>query len=721
MPNICYYYNQCNEFVAKWPGVSINTPNGVRKKGAFYLGKVIDKDHNIFWTRKKGYYEFDPVSQQCKEANLQYIPNGSIQIDNRRHRPPVVVDFGDTYFLDNFIKGIGYDSVLDAIDYSNRDRLMSMIYYYLLEDTANSYAEVWYQQNYVSYLYPKANVASQRISEFLHRLGSAENKRNFLDSHIKYILEATGKEVCIMIDSTGMPNNCNLPITRYSTHGGDTNLEFRLITVVQKSTGLPLYYEVIHGNIVDISTLNRVAVIFKNMGCPIDYCLGDSGYCCPSVMERLILSGIDFMTRLNPTYNMYREVVSNNIDSLQDKENLVQYKDRFLYIKKVPSVIGTDKNTGQDCIGYIYLCLDIQSQSDQKRMLFNSKKINKMSAEEFLEATAKMGLFAIVDTKDVEPAKLLPKYYLRQACEQYYDYGKNYAKFLPVREHNLETLQGHLLVSFIAVSLLIMIKNRMKIMDSSYIRIPLVVEDSTNDKSQEESFIVEDDGEGGKVLVKLIKQNTHVELSSVSPSIVFKELRAQKADVFVSSIVPTVPTRQAMDFYDSFHIASPLQVHRRGDVLKPEFTKDFTPLRKEHVFARKYFITDEEVEVKKQKYDAPQENTTPTGKKRGRPQGSKNKSTLEKEKQTAECGIKSQPKRKRGRPRKTIETDSQDVSTDITVNPSNRKRGRPLGSKNKKTLEKEKLMVLSGIGVENLSNQPKRKRGRPRGSKNKKK
>ncbi|MBQ0080371.1 MAG: hypothetical protein KBS95_02325 [Alistipes sp.] len=140
----------------------------------------------------------------------------------------------------------------------------------------------------------------------------------------------------------------------------------------------------------------------------------------------------------------------------------------------------------------------------------------------------------------------------------------------------------------------------------------------------------------------------------------------------------------------------------------------------QHSAQVKYFITDEEVEVKKQKYDAPQENTTPTGKKRGRPQGSKNKSTLEKEKQTAESRIESQPKRKRGRPRKTIETDSQDVSTDITVNPSNRKRGRPLESKNKKTLEKEKLMVLSGIGVENLSNQPKRKRGRPRGSKNKK-
>ena len=48
------------------------------------------------------------------------------------------------------------------------------------------------------------------------------------------------------------------------------------------------------------------------------------------------------------------------------------------------------------------------------------------------------------------------------------------------------------------------------------------------------------------------------------------------------------------------------------------------------------------------------------------------------------------------------------------IEPTRRKRGRPPGSKNKKTLEQEALMAAQGI------KSIKRKRGRPLGSKNKK-
>ena len=70
-------------------------------------------------------------------------------------------------------------------------------------------------------------------------------------------------------------------------------------------------------------------------------------------------------------------------------------------------------------------------------------------------------------------------------------------------------------------------------------------------------------------------------------------------------------------------------------------------------------------------------------KKRGRPKGSKNKKTIEKEAELEAKGIK----------------------------PVKRGRGRPKGSKNKKTIEREKIMVQES---------KKRGRGRPKGSKNKK-
>ena len=79
------------------------------------------------------------------------------------------------------------------------------------------------------------------------------------------------------------------------------------------------------------------------------------------------------------------------------------------------------------------------------------------------------------------------------------------------------------------------------------------------------------------------------------------------------------------------------------------------------------------------------QNTSCAPGKRGRPAGSKNKKTLEREAL---------------------------ASSDVVV--VKRGKGRPKGSKNKKTLEREALMAAQGLKPVN------KKRGRPKGSKNKK-
>jgi len=41
-------------------------------------------------------------------------------------------------------------------------------------------------------------------------------------------------------------------------------------------------------------------------------------------------------------------------------------------------------------------------------------------------------------------------YYTRQAIEQVFDFSKNYANLLPVRDHTEESFRGHLFVSFMS-------------------------------------------------------------------------------------------------------------------------------------------------------------------------------------------------------------------------------------------------------------------------------
>ncbi|MBQ8706965.1 MAG: transposase [Succinivibrionaceae bacterium] len=703
MVGISFRNNESGTLVGVWPGTTEYIDGKPRKKGQIYLGKVINRERNIFWNRKQGYVAFDPKTQSFTQLTREDVPFGQDEPDGSRRRTPVLVDFGDSYFLSNYIEMTGYSRVINKISVVNRDTLYAMICYYVLEDRANSHAETWYRHNYASYLYPHANVYSQRISDLLATLGEPEQKRNFLLAHIEYVLSSTDRDVSVLIDSTGMPNKCGLSITRYSNHEGDVNIEFRMIALVQRSTGLPLFYEIIPGNVVDISTTTRIMQLAERYNCKVSYAIGDAGYCCPATMEKQILSGIDFMTRLNPTYDNFKNILVEHGRELDDSANLIRFKNRLVSVVKIETVIAKDANTGAEQKGFFYLCKDHQSNASKKDHLMSSKVSRTMKTEEIIEACERFGIFAIVSTKELSREDVLPEYYVRQDIEQYFDYGKNYARFLPVRQHNEKTLAGHMLLAFIATFIVVMIKNRLNILDSTYTEIPGILSEADAQSDGSAGYEIVTVSEDGVSKQYYIKQDPLASVFRESPSSLFYELRCQKAEVFKMDIIPEIPVRQAKDFYEAFRLHSPSLVRRDGDKLEPEFADgEQNRLTRKIAFARKPTVTDEDIERRRQKKaqtaesekattvsenqdnSSASEESTQTPKKKGRPKGSKNKATLLREAEEKANGGNSKPKRRPGRPKgsknkKTLQREAEQAQKGVVK----RRRGRPIGSKNK--------------------------------------
>ena len=81
-----------------------------------------------------------------------------------------------------------------------------------------------------------------------------------------------------MVDSTGLPNSINFRFTRKNIHNGKLSNEIRLIFVIQKSTGLPLFYYVVPGNVVDVNTLETIFYHLEAMDIDIDSCILDAGF-----------------------------------------------------------------------------------------------------------------------------------------------------------------------------------------------------------------------------------------------------------------------------------------------------------------------------------------------------------------------------------------------------------------------------------------------------------
>ena len=503
-----YQYKNGNEY-AKVPGVSYRENGQVRKRDVIYLGRVIDKEHHIFCNRERGIFSFDPETGTFGKADETYVSD--LKSDGRR-KQKILLDFGDSFFLDALLKNIGYGTVISSLPYRNKDTLWAMIQYYLLCNSANDHAKIWYEGNYASILYPKANLTSQRITDFLEALGKPESVSAFFDAHVAWV-----KGICddpaVLMDSTGLPNNIHFPLTAVSNHNGKISREVRMTTLVQRDTGYPLLFRINPGNIVDLSTVTRTLNELFLREMTADFVIMDTGYYTNDNIEELYNCEVDFITRLSSKYTIYNQIVKEHDSSLRKKENLVQYKDRYVYIKRVECNIGHKNHTA-----YAYLGYDIDRGSDESHKALKRAAQNRTSTSDLHKTLENSGLFMIVSSLPFEEDGILPAYYTRQLIEQYFDISKGSSKLTPLRVHSEEALYGHLILSMIAATINVHIQNKTNCI--------------YNDKEE-----------------------------------IFMTLRNQKCTVYKSKITNTEPQKKANAFYKVFDIRCPLYIEQSGDQL----------------------------------------------------------------------------------------------------------------------------------------------------------
>ena len=282
--------------------------------------------------------------------------------------------------------------------------------------------------------------------------------------------------------------------------------------------------------------------------------------------------------------------------------------------------------SNKDNPAWMYLGLDCSRLSDEQHKLLKRAKRDSLSTDEVYTAMQNEGVFGILSGEDYTCEEILPAYYQRQAAEQIFDFAKNYTKLLPLRTSTEATFNGHLLLSYVATCVVKMIQLRLKEANLFF---------------------------GSRLAC----------------------LRNQKCTIYENRIVTDEPQREANDTYKAFKMMCP----------------DYIPV----INGRLSYTPPEAGSIPKEgrrkktaeSTNAKQEEQKP--KRRGRPKGSKNKKTLEREAALATQSVR--PKRGPGRPKgsknkKTLEREAIETASGKQVK---RGPGRPKGSKNKKTLERE--------------------------------
>jgi hypothetical protein len=372
------------------------------------------------------------------------------------------LSFGDIWVYDEVLKETELIDVLSAMldTQEDTDTLLSSVAYKLFKHGQPSAVALnWYEDSYASFLYPRAQMNSRRLSEFRERLGDENVLNQFLAKYIEYILKSkiidTKNMFPILIDSTGLPNSIKSTLATLNNHNGVINEEIRLIYVVDQKTNLPVYFRYIPGNIVDVSTLHNTIKELQLQNVDIKMLILDAGYLSESNINTLFSTKISFITRLIPNRKLYKQLLLENTIDMQVAADAVMYRNRVLFVKKVPVTLNKH-------LVYAYIIRDLDR--------FKSETINNISKmdpkkDSLDEVSAKLqsaGYFILISDKDLDNDKILPLYYQRQIIEQVFDASKNFADLLPLRVHSDNGIRAQLLLSFIATIVYILTNNKLK-------------------------------------------------------------------------------------------------------------------------------------------------------------------------------------------------------------------------------------------------------------------
>lgn len=259
------------------------------------LGRVIDKENNIFC--QKGITYQYVSGEGRREVTLSALPSEPVVPETEK----LILDFGDAWFLQEYLsKQPFYNSIQNALP-GESDTLLALIFYRLLTNRgASCHAKIWYEGNYSYLAFPRANLTSQNISRVLKELGREELQRRFFEEYMFSIYGDDGT-AGILVDSTGVPNATKMDITQISNHNGDINREVRLIYVIDRDNGMPIYFRYVAGNIIDVSTLITTVSELEQYGVSVKHAILDAGYFSEKYAAELLESGIPFMTRLAQT------------------------------------------------------------------------------------------------------------------------------------------------------------------------------------------------------------------------------------------------------------------------------------------------------------------------------------------------------------------------------------------------------------------------------------
>jgi len=404
-------------------------------------------------------------------------------------------DYGPIFVLQSIMKELNLDHHLEVLlPPSEVSMVRALAFNRIIRPTAMKNVESWYEGTSLALESPQIDLASQRVSELLGRLGES----NIPDMFMSQLIEGTGTKSTLIYDITSRSSYSQLiNLIEYGyNRDGEPLPQINLSLIMDKDKGIPVMYDIFPGSISDVSTLSGTLKKIKAHGIQNYVAVMDRGFFSLSNLQELMREKISFIMAAKLQLDDLKQLMTEAQKDIDDTKYLQKFKKEPIFAKPITYNIGSI-----EVKGYVYYdpkleqtekrtllsrLYDIREELLKVRLNKNSNSYavfkdkvqgfgnffdyhvidNRFDVEIKQNAVAqrmnKMGKYILFYSGDFDWLKCLSLYREREEIEKSFKALKNEIDLLPLNTHSEKTTRGFIFIVFLSLIIRTRLMNMMR-------------------------------------------------------------------------------------------------------------------------------------------------------------------------------------------------------------------------------------------------------------------
>jgi len=460
-----------------------------------------------YWYEETPYYDKEKKQIRHKSKYLGRNVNGQPvrmrsapdEVKEKAKKKPATVkssfDHGSIFVLQSIMKELNLDRYLTVLlPPLEVSMVRALAFNRIIRPTAMKNVDSWYEGTSLALESPQINLSSQRLSEFLCRLGES----NIPDQFMSQLIRGTGTKRTLIYDITSLSSYSQLiNLLEYGyNRDGESLPQINLSLILDKDKGIPVMYDIFPGSISDVSTLSGTLKKIEAHDIQNYVAVMDRGFFSLSNLQELMDNKISFVMAAKLQLNDLKQLMTEAQKDIDNVEYLHKFNKDPIFAKPITYNIGSievhgyayynpklEQTEKQTLLSRLY---DIREELLKVRLKKKSNPytVFKEKAHGFgnffdwhvidnrfdvaikqnavTQRMNKMGKYILFYSGNFDWMECISLYREREEIEKSFKALKNEIDLLPLNTHSEKTTRGFIFIAFLSLIIRTRLMNMMR-------------------------------------------------------------------------------------------------------------------------------------------------------------------------------------------------------------------------------------------------------------------